>query len=253
MAHARKLGLKFFGGPIAEIAAQGTVVGDLKTIDPDLSGGYTYALLDDADGRFAIHDDKIVVKNGFRLDYEQAASHTIKVRVINSAGLTLDRTFTMAVKDVSPETTAGSAEADQFVGGAGADRLGGGDGDDRLNGRAGIDILTGGQGRDTFVFDIAPVKKGKPDTITDFSAKDDSIWFDDAFYKAGRGSVVRPGKVAKSVFAFDKAKDKGDRFVYHKKTGILAYDKDGSGQAAEIAIVKLKPNAVLTHADLFLI
>jgi len=117
VAHARKLGLKFFGGPIAEIAAQGTVVGDLKTIDPDLSGGYTYALLDDADGRFAIHDDKIVVKNGFRLDYEQAASHTIKVRVIDSAGLTLDRTFTMAVKDVSPETTAGSVEADQFVGG----------------------------------------------------------------------------------------------------------------------------------------
>ena len=58
------------------------------------------------------------------------------------------------------------------------------------------------------MFDIAPVKKGKPDTITDFSAKDDSIWFDDAFYKAGKGSLVRPGKVAKSVFAFDKAKVK---------------------------------------------
>ena len=60
-----------------------------------------------------------------------------------------------------------------------------------------------------------------------------------------------PAKSQNPVFAFDKAKDKGDRFVYHKKTGILAYDKDGSGQAAEIAIVKLKPNAVLTACGSF--
>ncbi len=97
------------------------------------------------------------------------------------------------------------------------------------------------------------MKRGKPDIITDFSAKDDSIWFDDAFYKAGKGTLAKPGKVKKGIFAFDKAKGSDDRFVYHKKTGILAYDKDGSGKAAEVAIVKLKPNATLTHADLFLI
>ncbi len=79
--------LRFSAAPVAELAAQGTVVGSLTTIDPDPSGGYTYALLDDAGGRFAIQGDRVVVQNGFRLDYEQAASHAIKVRVTDSSGL----------------------------------------------------------------------------------------------------------------------------------------------------------------------
>jgi hypothetical protein len=65
--------------------------------------------------------------------------------------------------------------------------------------------------------------------------------------------MIKPGKVAKGALAFEKAKDGNDRFVYHKATGILAYDKDGAGRVAEIAILKLKAGTVLTHADLFMI
>ena len=239
---------------ISELSAKGSLVGALSTIDPDLGGSFSYNLIDSAGGRFAISDGKLVVENGFLLDFEQATSHRVVVRTTDQTGLSLDKVLTINVADVATEVTAGSAAADKFLGGAGKDRLGGGGGDDILFGRGANDALSGGSGRDIFVFDTKPNKKSNLDSISDFKAKDDSIWLEDTvFTKIGKGTQDKPGKVSKSAFAFDAAKDSSDRLVYHKKTGVLAYDKDGSGKSVEVAIVKLKAGSLLTHADLFII
>ncbi|WP_262031759.1 cadherin repeat domain-containing protein, partial [Microvirga sp. Mcv34] len=78
--------LRFVSHPVSELAEAGTEVGSLITIDPDLDGGYTYTLLDDAGGRFEIRGDKVVVKNGLLLDYEQKDQYTIKVRTTDQSG-----------------------------------------------------------------------------------------------------------------------------------------------------------------------
>lgn len=128
------------GASVAEYAIEGTVIGDLSTLDPDSGDSASYLLVDSAGGRFAIVDGKLVVAEGLLLDHEQAASHQITVRVTDAAGATHDQVLTIAVGDVSPESVVGSVGADTFVGGAGDDMFRGQRGNDVIDGGAGTDI-----------------------------------------------------------------------------------------------------------------
>jgi hypothetical protein len=92
------------------------VVGTLSATDPD-GDALSYSLLDTAGGRFTLSGNQILVADGFRLDHEQAASHTVKVRVSDGTHA-VDKDFVISVLDVNPETTAGSAANDVFWGGA---------------------------------------------------------------------------------------------------------------------------------------
>ncbi|WP_232628224.1 FG-GAP-like repeat-containing protein [Methylobacterium sp. Leaf118] len=159
-----------------ENAANGVVVGTVRGVD---AGGLsmTYSLTDNAAGRFAINaaSGQITVVQGLLLDYEQAATHTIKVTVTDDTGLRFTKALTVQVGNRTPEFVTGDASANTLVGGVGddafsggggndalngaggddrlyggteADRLIGGSGDDRLYGEAGIDTLQGGDGND---------------------------------------------------------------------------------------------------------
>jgi Ca2+-binding RTX toxin-like protein len=94
-------------GPIDEGASDGTVVGTLVAVDPDAGDTLTYALTDDADGRFAIDPSTgvITVADGARLDYETAAAHSIGVRVTDAGGLSAIGAFTVGVADVNEAPT----------------------------------------------------------------------------------------------------------------------------------------------------
>ncbi len=152
---------------VMEAAAHDTEVGTLSATDADvalLGDKLTFTLLDDAGGRFTLRGSKIFVADGLRLDYEQAASHTIKVRVTDSDGSYEEKSFTIHVGNVSPESVTGSDRDDVLWGDAGADSfrgLGGNDvlrgegGDDTLDGGAGADIMIGGLGNDTYHVDRA--------------------------------------------------------------------------------------------------
>src|SRR5207253_2069105 len=98
------------GGAIAENAANGTVVAQVAGHDPDTAHGdvLTYALTDNAGGRFAIDATSgvITVANGSLLDYEAATSHAVTVRVTDQGGLTTTQTFTLAVTDVNEAPSA---------------------------------------------------------------------------------------------------------------------------------------------------
>ena len=259
--------------PVRELAPAGTLVGTLAGDDADATGNPACKLLDDAGGRFALTGDgRIVVRDGIKLDYEQARTHTIEVEVA-SQGKTVTKVFTIAVGDAAREVTAGSVLADTLVGGKGNDTLGGGAGNDLLKGGAGADILkgdagndilfgglgkdtlTGGKGRDAFAFDTAPAK-ANVDRVTDFSVKDDSLYLDNAVFKAlGKaGSPAKPAKLKKDFFHVGKAAaDKGDHVIYDKATGALYYDADGLGGKAQIQIAALKKGLALTAADVFVI
>ncbi|HZH51443.1 MAG TPA: hypothetical protein VEZ16_06120, partial [Microvirga sp.] len=130
---------------VQEGAAAGTLVGVVTGHDVNLISGdqLTYTLLDTADGRFTLSGNQILVADGFRLDHEQAPSHTVKVQVKDRAGNTFAKDLTIGITDVYQEITAGSVANDVFKSGAAADQLSGNAGNDRLFSGAGNDILKG--------------------------------------------------------------------------------------------------------------
>ncbi|MGG6258712.1 retention module-containing protein, partial [Stutzerimonas stutzeri] len=89
---------------VAENAATGTVVG-ITALGTDADAGttVTYALTDDADGRFAIDATTgvITVADGSKLDYESATSHTVTVKATSSDGSVQSADFTIAVSNLN--------------------------------------------------------------------------------------------------------------------------------------------------------
>ncbi len=145
---------------IAENLADGTFVATLDAIDLD-SSVFTFTLVDDAGGAFAISGDTLIVSNGLLLDFEQSGSYVIVIRVSDGVN-TFDKSFTIAVTDVTSETQTGSAGDDIMFAGSGHDSLDGGagndllqtgSGNDTLNGGAGVDTLRGGTGDDLYIVD----------------------------------------------------------------------------------------------------
>jgi Ca2+-binding RTX toxin-like protein len=150
---------------IAENSGVGTVVGDLSAADPDAGETFTFSLID-AGGRFGISGSNLVVTGS--LDYEQAASYDVTLRVTDSDNNIYDEVFTVSLTNVAGVTIIGSkfadvidathtvagqsypsGEEDTVNGGNGNDTLSGLGGNDKLNGGNNDDILLGGDGNDT--------------------------------------------------------------------------------------------------------
>ena len=93
--------LTLSGGSVAENAASGTAVGSVVASDPDSGERFTYSLIDDAGGRFAIDPGtgEITVADGTLLDYEAASAHDVTVEVTDGAGNPYTETFTISVGD----------------------------------------------------------------------------------------------------------------------------------------------------------
>jgi hypothetical protein len=233
---------------VQENAAAGTQIGGLFASDPNPGDGLRFELIDSAGGRFALSDNQtLVVAQGASLDYENASAHQIVVRVIDAGGISVDKTFTIAIGDVLVETLSGTAGSNVLTGGAGQDRLSGG---------LGKDTLTGGGGQDVFVFDTKPNTRTNLDRITDFNVRDDALWLDNAIFKAlGKsGSVTKPATLKSSFFyAGTTAHDGSDRVIYNKKTGALYYDADGTGAAKQVQIATLAKKLALSYKDFFVI
>ncbi len=88
---------------IAENAANGTVVGSLATTDVDSGDGFTYGLIDNAGGRFAINTStgQVTVVDGSLLNFEANTSHTIVVQSTDTAGASFSKTMTVSVTNVN--------------------------------------------------------------------------------------------------------------------------------------------------------
>lgn len=89
-------------GSVNENRANGTTVGTVTGIDPDAGDNLTYALVNNAGGRFNLTSGgTLKVANGSLLNYEAATSHGITVRVTDSFGQIKDKALTVAVNDVN--------------------------------------------------------------------------------------------------------------------------------------------------------
>jgi len=95
--------LSLSGNAIAENAANGTVVGTASATDPDAGETFTYSLTDDANGRFTINSSTgvVTVADGSQLDYEEATSHNVTIRVTDSGGNTYDEVMALNLTDVN--------------------------------------------------------------------------------------------------------------------------------------------------------
>jgi hypothetical protein len=90
---------------VAENTSEGTVVGELTTLDPDTDDRHTYRLVDDAEGRFAIAQNQLRVADGSKLDFETNRSHQITVRSTDADGFSFEESFEIAIADVDDTPT----------------------------------------------------------------------------------------------------------------------------------------------------
>ncbi|MDF1720845.1 MAG: VWA domain-containing protein [Minwuia sp.] len=97
---------------VAENSADGAQVADLSvglTLDPDDPG--IFSLLDDAAGRFELDGFILRVADGGNLDFEDAASHDLSLRITSNTGAVADRALTVDLTNVNEAPTAVSLNA----------------------------------------------------------------------------------------------------------------------------------------------
>lgn len=92
-------------GLVAENLPAGTIVGTLSATDTP-GDTLTYALLDNAGGRFVVDPATGIVRTAVALDYEAATSFTLTVQVTDSAGLTSSNDVQIAVGNVNEAPVA---------------------------------------------------------------------------------------------------------------------------------------------------
>lgn len=144
----------------------------------------------------------------------------------------------------------GAGGSDSLTGGGGNDTLLGGTGRDRLTGGGGRDRMNGGAQGDVFVW--ADPSEGR-DTIAGFNGSQDDL----EFSAAGFGGGLLVG-VALSATQFEAnttgfASAAAVRFVFNTTTGVLNYDRDGSGAAAAQTIATFTGGAAVTAADILVV
>ncbi|XP_076442794.1 protocadherin-16-like [Babylonia areolata] len=85
---------------VREDSEPGAVIGQLVTTDPDntvsVRQSHSYRLTDDAEGRFAVQGDSLIVKDA-KFDFETSQSHSIVVEVTDSGESPLKAVFTLTV------------------------------------------------------------------------------------------------------------------------------------------------------------
>ncbi|WP_165820335.1 calcium-binding protein [Microvirga sp. KLBC 81] len=141
-----------------EMSLADTVVGDLAATGP-IGSSFAFQIQkadgtwDSSDGRFKIEGSQLKVANGLLLDYEQAKSHTVRIKVTDGDGRSYEESFFIGVTDLNLERIVGTSGNDIFVGGSSNDIMYGGAGNDTLKGGGGADRLNGDTGNDTYYVD----------------------------------------------------------------------------------------------------
>ncbi len=81
----------------------GAVIGGLSAIDPDAGDTHSFAV---SDNRFEVVDGQLKLKDGISIDFETEPSLNVTVTATDSAGNTVQETFTLSVGDVNEAQTA---------------------------------------------------------------------------------------------------------------------------------------------------
>ena len=148
------------------------------------SDTFTYEIVSDPSGNFAINGANLVVGASANLDYEAQTAHTIDVKVTDAAGASVVKTFTIAVDNVLGVVINGSSGNDVYNATTGTprpsvegDTINGNNGNDQLDGLAGDDSISGGSGDDTLIggAGVDTLDGGSGNDAIDGGAGDDTI------------------------------------------------------------------------------
>ena len=165
---------------------------------------------------------------------------------IGGTGNSLDNSLT---GNTGANALAGLDGNDTLSGGLGNDTLLGGIGTDRLTGGNGNDTLNGGAGADTFVFETAANASTNFDTVQDFVSGTDKL----AFSRAVFNGFAAVGAMSTDAFwsgaGVNAAHDSTDRLIYNTTTGVLWYDRDGTGSSAAVQVATLTGTPTLVFSD----
>ena len=146
---------------------------------------------------------------------------------------------------VGIENLTGSNFNDALTGSSAANVVNGGRGNDSIGGGAGNDTLIGGVGADSFRFDTALSASANVDTLSDFSAADDTILLSTAIFTG-----IAAGTLSAAAFQLGTAaNDAGDRIVYDQATGRIYYDADGNGAGAQTLFARVAVGTVMSNLD----
>ena len=264
-------GLSLSGTGVEENAPAGTRIGTLLGQDPDTGDTLTYALTNNAGGRFSIDaaTGELTVANGAVLDFESQSSFTITARATDAAGLSTAADFSILLNNL-PEpkswtgdnganlfvaatndlwTINGLSGADTLTGNASADTLFGGSGADVLDGAGGVDMLVGGIGDDSFYVDnSADQVVENPGEGTDiiFAASDFLMSANvEKLTQIGSGNIAASG----NDFANTITGNVGDNVLKGGAGGDLLLGNDGAdtimGEAANDSLQGGNGNDVL--------
>lgn len=200
--------------------------------------------------------DTILTSKGVTRPYDMELMSDGNVMVFGYKGTTqiatqvIDFGTKAVYGTTSAETLYGrNSMNDTLRGDAGNDKLLGLTGNDKLYGGAGNDTLTGGAGYDTFVFDTALNAATNKDIITDYVASNDVIHLENAVFTAlGTKTGALPW-IAFNYSATGLAQDADDRILYNTSTGVISYDRDGTGSAAPIAFAVLTGKPLITAIE----
>ncbi|MES9902069.1 MAG: cadherin domain-containing protein, partial [Sedimenticola sp.] len=86
---------------ISENVEAGTLVANLGATDRSSDETLSFELLDDPSGLFEVVGDTLVVKEGARIDFEDASFHDLVIQVTDSAGNSYSESFTIDINDVN--------------------------------------------------------------------------------------------------------------------------------------------------------
>ncbi|MEB3316780.1 MAG: hypothetical protein VKO39_01360 [Cyanobacteriota bacterium] len=131
----------------------------------------------------------------------------------------------------------GTTVDDRLQGTPLADAITGAAGNDTLSGDMGADTLFGGEGNDTFLFLNAPAA-GERDQITDFASGSDILSFSRAAFGFGSQTKLNANQFAAAP-GLTNAKTAAQRFLYDTRSGVLRFDRDGTGVSAPLEVAQL--------------
>ena len=241
---------------VYENAANGTIVGTVAATDPDAGDTFTYALLDDAGGRFAIDPatGAITVADGSLLDFETADQHDVVVQVTDAGGLSDTETLSIAVHfdNSGDDALTGDGGDNVMDGGAGNDQIYGQDGNDHLIGGSGNDTLFGGDGDDVLDGDDGDdlLNGGANSDQLNGGAGHDMLFgsFGNDVLKGGPGNDTLRGDSGADRFVFDSVDGSVDVISDFGTGDVLAIGNMLTGFSAgqEAEFVNLVDNGTST-------
>ena len=228
-----------------------SVVGN--TLNNLITGGYGNDTLNGGAGtdtlRGGLGSDTYVIDTATDTITENVGEGTDTVQ--SSVTYTLKTNFeNLSLTGAATINGTGNTLANVLTGNTGANVLNGAAGNDTVNGGAGKDTLTGGAGLDNFLFNTALSAATNLDTITDFSAINDTIQLENAIFK----KLITAGALNAANFKASltgNATDSNDYILYETDTGKLFYDADGSGAGAKVqfALLGTATHPTITAAD----